>query len=401
MDSKRRLQAVEDCIRHRYEGTGETDFPFGLNDDEWSDFLQFVVTHRIAPFMFDCLKESNVPPRVKDAFQAHHTRNALRNLRIFAETSRILSVFNSMSVRVMGLKGIHLAGFVYGDVSLRTMADIDLLVRKEDLERASECLRGLGYSASAEAEPWTHHHLPAFVKDGAATVEVHWTIPPTHAFAIDVDAIWERSREQKIGEGRLLIPSLEDTICMLSIHTIYHHKMRSGLRPLVDVGEIARRAGDGMDWDLVGRIARQWRASTTVALMLHLSREIVAAPIKAGVIQGIAPEGLRTDMISWAMKHATIIEPQYDSPSPTLAQLLGPMEMFNKVKIVASHLLLPGQQVDMMYPGMTGPAKRLRGQFKYFRDRLRVGIPSIKRALIDRDMWVEETSFFQQLIDRK
>lgn len=401
MNSQELLQAVGDCIRYRHERAGANDCSLSLSDDEWSDFLQFVVTHRIAPFIFDCLKESNAPPRVKDALQALHTRNALRNLGIFAEASRIFSVFNSMSVRVMGLKGIHLAGCVYSDVSLRTMADIDLLVMREDLERASECLRGLGYSASEEVEPWTHHHLPAFVKQGAASVEVHWTIPPTHAFAIDLAGIWEGSRELKIGEGRLLVPSHEHTLCMLSVHTIYHHKMRSGLRPLVDVAEIARRAGDEMDWDLVGRIARQWRASTTVALMLYLSREIASAPISADVIQTIAPGGLRPDMISWAITHASLIEPQYDSPSPTFAQLWGPMEVFNKVKLVASHLLLPGHQVELMYPGMGGPAKRLRGQLRYLRDRLRAGLPSIKRALKDRDIWLKETSFFQQLIDRK
>ncbi|MFB0526462.1 MAG: nucleotidyltransferase family protein, partial [bacterium] len=72
----------------------------------------------------------------------------------------------------------HLAEVVYGDIALRRMADMDLLVKKGDLSRVEEKLLEIGYTPHEDnaqfAEDCSHFvYLPP---PESLPVEVHWNI---------------------------------------------------------------------------------------------------------------------------------------------------------------------------------------------------------------------------------
>jgi hypothetical protein len=55
-------------------------------------------------------------------------------LRAQTQIAELASAFAAASIRVMVLKGAHLAQVVYPNLTLRAMQDIDLLVSREHLE---------------------------------------------------------------------------------------------------------------------------------------------------------------------------------------------------------------------------------------------------------------------------
>lgn len=401
MNRSELLRAVAQCVRSRYETRGGLRILSQLGESDWKQFLAFVRHQRIAPYIYTCLKEKEILPSVRAQLQADHARNALRNLRIIASASEIFSSLANTGIAAMGLKGVHLARFVYPDIGMRSMADIDLLVRREDLDGAAQCLRTLGYAVPVRDEPWTHHHLPPFERPDAVPVEVHWTVPPSYPFTIDVEGIWTRAVRKQIGNTSLFVPTLEDLICILSVHTIVHHKMRSGIRPLVDVAEIVMQAGERMDWDAVGRIARSWKAATTIALMLHLTQKILDVPIATRVIRSLHPDPLGDEILTWGLEHIDCLEPQHDALSPTLAQLWGPMAILGKGRLLFSHILLSEHEIAAMYPGLSGPAKSIRGRVLYLKDCLLRSIPTLKKAFRNPRQLSREAAIFQRLVDRR
>lgn len=77
---------------------------------------------------------------LRQAYMTTWARNHTA-LRLYWEVSRRLE---SADVRVVCLKGLPLLFSHYGDLGARPMADIDILVRTEDVHRAADVLRASG-----------------------------------------------------------------------------------------------------------------------------------------------------------------------------------------------------------------------------------------------------------------
>ena len=184
--------------------------------------------------------------------------NGVRNAQRRAELRVILDAFAAARIDSIVLKGMHLAHRVYADPSMRVMADIDLLVREESLPDAAGVMRDLGYRADRE-EPLartiaTAHHLPAFRREDASPVEIHWTISrPPAPFDVGIDGLWERSRPATLGEVEARVLSDEDLLRHLCVHLAYNHawvlrqQREVPLRAIVDIAMHLHRSTHSLD----------------------------------------------------------------------------------------------------------------------------------------------------------
>ena len=71
--------------------------------------------------------------------------SAAKSLRLYRQLTEVLGVLGGAGIDVIVLKGAYLAQAIYKDLALRPMADVDLLVRKADLERTEAILAAMGY----------------------------------------------------------------------------------------------------------------------------------------------------------------------------------------------------------------------------------------------------------------
>jgi hypothetical protein len=60
--------------------------------------------------------------------------SALRNMRRCHELSKVLRILQNDGIPVIVLKGAALAEVVYGNIALRSMSDVDLLVKKGSIK---------------------------------------------------------------------------------------------------------------------------------------------------------------------------------------------------------------------------------------------------------------------------
>lgn len=125
--------------------------PPGVDEES---LLSRAVTLDVFPLAFHRLRHSprglpeTLPPHWEERFRA----NAARNLFLHTEQQRLLGALASAGVRALPLKGTWLAEAAYGDLALRTQADIDLYVSPRQLPAALRLFESSRYQRAAPAE---------------------------------------------------------------------------------------------------------------------------------------------------------------------------------------------------------------------------------------------------------
>lgn len=153
---------------------------------DWDELLALGRRHSVFPLLYRQLAavaRQDVPPAPLERLKAMYQGNAARNLFLLGELERVLRSLANDGVTAIPWKGPVLAKAGYGDLSLRRFVDLDVIVRREDVERAIGTLTSLGYRAEPVVSPSqqaflirTQHDL-AFQRDeGRLIVELHWEV---------------------------------------------------------------------------------------------------------------------------------------------------------------------------------------------------------------------------------
>jgi hypothetical protein len=211
------------------------------------------------------------------------------NLMRFHYFGIALRALASSRVPVIVLKGGYLAEAVYGDIGLRVMSDIDILVRREHLPAAVNALRSSGF------HPKTYHLEPPadlqefkFVHQNTGTmIELHWEIfKPIFPFGLKSEVIWPAAVPAKIAGVDVLALSPEDLLSHLAAHAAIH-SYNAGLKVLVDAAQTIDRLP--VAWNIFIDRARTLRSVRPVWLMLALSRRLLGAAVPEAILTGLRP----------------------------------------------------------------------------------------------------------------
>lgn len=285
---------------------------------EWGRVFETALQWNVAPMLYrlikdqpDLLNASNIPDDVFINIKAAYIKTYMVNKTNFAELFKIVKGLTAAGVQVILLKGAHLAQFVYQDIGLRWMADIDILIRGDDLERAGRILVGMGYEyPDLELAVWDNFGEKKEVRDKEAVIEwyktnhmhliycnpnaiqgleLHWGIARRASpFTIDIDGLWERARAKDVNGVKLWVLSPEDLLLHLSFHDSYcHHLKLFGLRPYCDVAAVVRRFSRQIDWEQVQARACEWGIRKYLYLTLRLSRELLGTEVPVDFLQAI------------------------------------------------------------------------------------------------------------------
>jgi hypothetical protein len=207
----------------------------------------------------------------------------------------LLEVLDAMAARgveAMPVKGLVIAENLYGDIAARPCADLDVLVRPADLGPAGDALRDAGF-AQIERPAYKalvhQFHQPAWLRGSApdrVRLELHWALWADSERRLGTDGLWARATGATIDGHPVRSLSPEDMLLHLAIH-----RTRSALRLrwIVDVAELLRRHGAGLDWDaFIGR-ARAAGGRTASWMVLSLARDLLGATAPDAVLRELAP----------------------------------------------------------------------------------------------------------------
>jgi hypothetical protein len=111
--------------------------------------LKFYQAQGLTPLVYHRLRDQNlngsVPIEILDQLRKVYYLTAASNLAKLNQTSKVLQAFQEATILAIPLKGIALIESLYPNPAIRPMADVDLLIKPEDMDRVKGILEGLGY----------------------------------------------------------------------------------------------------------------------------------------------------------------------------------------------------------------------------------------------------------------
>ncbi len=218
----------------------------------------------------------------------------------------VLSALSVAKIPVVLLKGAALAGFAYDEAMRRTMSDLDLWLRGEDMPAAITVLQQHGFSLVGKQErPVQLQSLgrgevqltDSAGGDGAGgLVELHWS--PFKGWwlrrtaDVEDDLVWGRSEAIYPQTSVARLMATEDMIVHLAVHLSVNHQFGlHAVRGLVDMALVAKARP--VRWGLVAERANHWRVATAVWMGLDLLQKMIGAPEASGALQQLQPSRLR------------------------------------------------------------------------------------------------------------
>lgn len=266
---------------------------------DWTAVLRCGTRHVVAQMLYvsigDLPQELRPPPEVVQHLRALYLHVYAQNTALLLYLRAVLDALETAGLQAMVLKGAALAEWFYGDIALRQMSDLDILIRREDLDRARRVLRDFGCTpprirvgAEARQEEW--YRGPP----GAPILDVHVGLrgATAHGFRADeTDGVWQRAVTVPLAGATALVPCPEDMLCHLCVHLSAVHALRPGVGHALDLAKVIDRAGRAFDWPLCLDTARRWRIERSVRIALELSHEWLGVELPSELSGPLDPEG--------------------------------------------------------------------------------------------------------------
>ena len=325
-----------------------------LNHD-WEKILEQAGQLGIAPIIYSALKQvtdsSQIPSESMEQFHASCARNTIRNMNLYRELKEILVAFAQEEIPVIVLKGAALAELVYQNIALRPMADLDLLVKKEDLDAAEHLLLTrdyIPYTPSFRPREWFpdhHHHLaPYLTPNRSLILELHHhIIPPPASASLPIHDLWRRALPAQIASTPCLVFAPEDMLLHLCLHLSHPSCLPfvGNLRILCDIAETIRRYQADLDWAQLLRAAQSYSVEKFLYYSLWLAKDLVEAKVPTELLEelesALRGRGLEDRGLKLLFRRAVFVTGENRVIPPwvireTCVELLSPKGIGAKIK---------------------------------------------------------------------
>ena len=278
------------------------------NKIDWDCFLEKTRGEGVSPLAFlrlpkIVINKDDIPRYVAERLKQGYYLNATKNALIFKELGRVLETFKKTGLQVIVLKGAALAETVYGNLALRPMSDVDLLVKKEDLYHIDEQLKILGYFSSDRAVndiDFSSTYLTTLDYRSSfknfPSFHIHWhfvnsTIPNEYYTKnIKMEDIWQDAEKTNIANVETWVMAPHHLLIHLSEHALRVTHSLGKLSFFCDINEAINFYQERLDWDLLVKDSFKFGLNRMVYLTLFFTSKFLAAKIPGDVLLKLRPE---------------------------------------------------------------------------------------------------------------
>jgi hypothetical protein len=260
---------------------------------DWRYLLDLAKFHGVTPMIAHNLAasglDSQVPQPYADILNQIYNGMLYKNVILSNELTKVLSLFNQHGISAIVIKGTFLSEQLYGNPSLRTVSDMDILVQPEELSPAGSLLQEMGYHKYTGQDAWEHPFHDVFYRQAQFPlfIELHWDLDDRKLVAFPEQEIWHRAQQLQLQGETIKILALEDNLLFLSVHLAKQSIQM--LKSLCDITELIKKYDGILDWDYIVRSAHSWGVGTAVHYSLSRSKEILGAPVPASAIRALKP----------------------------------------------------------------------------------------------------------------
>jgi hypothetical protein len=264
---------------------------------DWNLFVHWNLYHQVYPqvcLYFTKHQCNGVPRQVQYTLRQASKINEAKTLQMVLELSEILNTLKQNSIQAVVLKGFPMAYNFYHSVSLRPSADIDIMVRREDLDASKKIVERLGYNLILTSEAkrtefqiWmeAHHNLDFWHEDKQIVLELHWRLG-SHGIDIPQALVDGCLTNMQFAGKTVTVLSNEVLLLYLISHGAGH--VWCQFRWLRDVDAVIRK-GD-FSWEHLYQLADSLEARHFLHQALILTSELLETPLPEHIEQLISKD---------------------------------------------------------------------------------------------------------------
>lgn len=149
---------------HSIKGTVPLDVP---EDTDWEKLYKLSAFHNVTALIYPAVKKLPLPGEIKSRFLYDNNRFLAREARQELESQRVFSALNEAGIPILKLKGIVIKD-LYPMPHMRTAADVDICLTKEDRQKARPIMESLGYKFDSSID-----YHDEYSKDDFFIYELH------------------------------------------------------------------------------------------------------------------------------------------------------------------------------------------------------------------------------------
>ncbi|WP_226667522.1 nucleotidyltransferase family protein [Metabacillus litoralis] len=215
-------------------------------------------------------KSEELPAFFTTHLKKSYQTQFIQNMLIKNQTHMILSALEDNKLSVIALKGPLFSEKYYGDFAARPSSDIDLLIKREDLNDVITCINKLGY-INEEKNDEDHFHRtfskPIPGSPVPLLVEIHWNLLRENTSELPINQVWDEA---------ITVSGCEYVKELSSFYTFYFiilHAWRHNLdsmKHFLDIIQIIHRLGNKIDYELLFRIAQNHKTLKRVKRTLSI-----------------------------------------------------------------------------------------------------------------------------------
>ncbi|MHB8062199.1 MAG: nucleotidyltransferase domain-containing protein [Ruminiclostridium sp.] len=221
---------------------------------DWGGIYAEAVAHQVHTLIFPIIKKIDPQIGPDEKLMALWNISVIScGIKMICDDiwiGEVIEAFNTVGIKAIVLKGMAI-NKCYPYPELRTMGDADILVYENDIDRATEILKVMGYLS--EKDQKTKHI--EFFKKNCISIELHRLLVD-YNFMQNVDElqkeVWNKPIEINIGVAKALALSWEMQVLHLCIHMSAHITYGGfGLRQLCDLVMVVETKRELLNWNIV------------------------------------------------------------------------------------------------------------------------------------------------------
>lgn len=262
---------------------------------DWGYLIQTATRHGIMPLLYQSLNTTcpEAVPKANLAQLCDYSQiNAFHNLLLTKELLKLLTLFESHSIPAIPFKGPVLAVSAYGNLSLRQIADLDILVRERDYHKAKELLLDQGYRmVKNRGHEAFYLQAQMWHEEKNVSVDLHYGIQPKH-LQLNSEIFLKNLQPLFFVGTRIQTFSPETHLLILCIEG--KKESWNQFSRLCDVAALIS-SHPQMNWESLTEQARRLKIKRILDFGLVLANTLLKAPVPASVLSSVK----QAPLIKW------------------------------------------------------------------------------------------------------
>lgn len=301
---------------------------------DWEYLIETATKHGVMPLLYWNLSKicpKTVPEHILTKLRARFEANAGSNLFLTGELVKLLELFANHDIPAIPFKGSVLSASAYGNLAFRQFSDLDILVHKQDINRAKELLTSHKYQLTKELF-WESQFIS---EGGRVNIDLHRAITPKYFyFPLDFHELWKRIQPVSLVNRTIFGLSSEDSLLILCVYLARDFwQQQERLIQVCDIAELLRH--QKIDWELLIEQATKLGIKRILLLGLLLANQLFGTALPEEILSKIQAEPtvklLAAQVCEWLF-HKT------DSPNLGLERKLFYLKVRERLQDIIPHL---------------------------------------------------------------